>query len=81
MSPEQRVIKAMRDAQVILSDYLEPVFRNAEQTIAELLDVLDDNEVILALEDMEHRHEVIESPSTVPSGNGAPVHSVAAGPK
>jgi hypothetical protein len=62
---------------MVLPDYLEPGFRDAERTVSELLDVLDDNEVIAAFEDMEHRHEVIESPGTVPAGVSEPLHSMA----
>jgi hypothetical protein len=40
---------AVERAQDILAHYLEPGPRNAEETIAKLLDVLDDEEVVQAV--------------------------------
>jgi len=56
MTPEQRVIKAMRDAQVVLSAYFEPGFHNPEETVSELLRVLDDDDVVTSLIKMEAKH-------------------------
>ncbi|MDA9465204.1 hypothetical protein [Bradyrhizobium sp. CCBAU 53415] len=51
MDPERRVAKALEDAQGILAQYVEPGPRNCEQTIDRLLDVLDDEAVVQAIED------------------------------
>ena len=51
MDPEQRVAKALEDAQGILAQYVEPGPRDCEQTINQLLDVLDDEAVVQALKD------------------------------
>ncbi len=51
MDPEQRVAKALEDAQGILARYVEPGPRDCEQTINQLLDVLDDEAVVQALKD------------------------------
>lgn len=51
MDPERRVAKALEDAQGILARYVEPGPRNCEQTIDRLLDVLDDEAVVQAIED------------------------------
>jgi hypothetical protein len=51
MDPEQRVAKALEEAQGILARYVEPGPRDCEQTIDQLLDVLDDEAVVQALKD------------------------------
>ncbi|WP_035709129.1 hypothetical protein [Bradyrhizobium genomosp. I (2014)] len=51
MNPERRVAKALEDAQGILARHVEPGPRDCEQTINKLLDVLDDEAVVQALED------------------------------
>lgn len=51
MDPERRVAKALEDAQGILAQYVEPGPRDCEQTINQLLDVLDDEAVVQALKD------------------------------
>lgn len=54
MTPEQRIATAVRDAQVVLSAYVEPGFRDPERTINELFNVLDDCQLIDALEKFEN---------------------------
>lgn len=51
MDPEKRVLQAVQEAQGILARHVEPGPRNCEQTINELLDVLDDEAVVQALKD------------------------------
>lgn len=51
MDPEQRVAKALEEAQGTLGRYVEPGPRDCEQTINQLLDVLDDAAVVQALKD------------------------------
>ncbi|MGY0572471.1 hypothetical protein ACTGJ9_016505 [Bradyrhizobium sp. RDM12] len=53
MDPERRVAKALEDAQGILAQYVEPGPRDCEQTINQLLDVLDDEAVVQALKDLK----------------------------
>lgn len=45
-----RVRDAVKQAQVILASYVEPGPRDRNKTINELLDVLDDEELIEAME-------------------------------
>lgn len=59
MDPEQRVAKALEDAQGILARHVEPGPRDCEQTINKLLDVLDDKAVVQALKDSK-----MEKPTT-----------------
>ncbi|MCK1298447.1 hypothetical protein IVB33_08380 [Bradyrhizobium sp. 24] len=59
MNPEQRVAKALEDAQGILARHVEPGPRDCEQTINKLLDVLDDEAVVQALKDSK-----MEKPTT-----------------
>ena len=59
MDPEQRVAKALEDAQGILARHVEPGPRDCEQTINKLLDVLDDEAVVQALKDSK-----MEKPTT-----------------
>ena len=54
MTPEPRIATAVRDAQVVLSAYVEPGFRDPERTINELFNVLDDYQLIEALEKFEN---------------------------
>ncbi|WP_439409608.1 hypothetical protein ACNJX9_16955 [Bradyrhizobium sp. DASA03076] len=51
MDPEKRVMKAVAEAQGIPARYVEPGPRNCEQTINQLLDVLDDKAVAQAVEE------------------------------
>ncbi|KQW22945.1 hypothetical protein ASC80_06355 [Afipia sp. Root123D2] len=57
MTPEQRIAAAVRDAQLVLSAYVEPGFRDPERTINELFNVLDDYQLIEALEEFESGKE------------------------
>ena len=59
MDPEQRVAKALEEAQGILARHVEPGPRDCEQTINKLLDVLDDEAVVQALKDSK-----MEKPTT-----------------
>lgn len=59
MDPEQRVAKALEEAQGILAQHVEPGPRDCEQTINKLLDVLDDEAIVQALKDSK-----MEKPTT-----------------
>ena len=43
------LMEAVRQAQAVLAEYLEPGPRNAERTLSALLEILDDKEVVTAL--------------------------------
>jgi hypothetical protein len=43
------LMEAVRQAQAVLADYLEPGPRNAEKTLSALLDILEDKEVVKAM--------------------------------
>lgn len=51
MDPDKRVLKAVQEAQGILARHVEPGPRDCEQTINQLLDVLDDEAVVRAIEE------------------------------
>jgi len=48
MKPEKRVTDAVEKAQDILAQYVEPGPRDCENTINQLMDVLDDTQLIKA---------------------------------
>jgi hypothetical protein len=43
------VMEAVRQAQTVLANYLEPGPRNAEKTLGELMAIFDDKEVVRAM--------------------------------
>jgi hypothetical protein len=51
MDPDKRVLQAVQEAQGILARHVEPGPKDCEQTINQLLDVLDDEAVVQAIED------------------------------
>jgi hypothetical protein len=67
------VMEAVRQAQAVLANYIEPGQRNAEKTLATLIAILDDPEVVRAMRLLcpdgspslvpeERREEVAPSP-------------------
>jgi hypothetical protein len=56
------LMEAVRQAQAVLANYLEPGPRNAEKTLGALLDILDDKEVVRAMRLLYP----LESPTLVP---------------
>jgi hypothetical protein len=52
-SDEELTLYAIREAQLMLADHVEPGARNADETIRQLLDVLDRCDVVEAVD----RHE------------------------
>jgi hypothetical protein len=54
MTPVSRITTAVRDAQALLAAYIEPGPRDCEKTINDLLDILDDYQLIEALEEVEN---------------------------
>lgn len=57
MTAEKQVLEAVERAQAVLARYLESGERNCERTINDLLDVLDRDEVVAAVEELERRGE------------------------
>lgn len=53
MNPEKRVLLAIRSAQNILAHHLEPGGPDRRATIDALLTVLDDEEVLAAVQQLE----------------------------
>ncbi len=56
LSDEELTVMALREAQLILADYVRPGPRNGEKTIKELLKVLDRNDVVEAVDRLEDAH-------------------------
>jgi hypothetical protein len=44
------LMEAVRQAQVVLANYIEPGPRNAEKTVSALLAIFDDREVVRAMQ-------------------------------
>jgi hypothetical protein len=59
MTAEKQVMEAVERAQAILARYVEPGERDCERTINDLLDVLDRDEVVAAVEELEQRGEAV----------------------
>jgi hypothetical protein len=53
LSDDELVIYAIREAQLILADYIQPGQRDSAKTINELLSVLDRNDVVEAVDRLE----------------------------
>lgn len=51
MDPDERVLKAVQEAQGILAHHVEPGPRDCDRTINQLLDVLDNEAVVQAIEE------------------------------
>jgi hypothetical protein len=50
LSDEKLVVFAIREAQLILADYIQPGPRDCEKTINDLLSVLDRSDVVEAVD-------------------------------
>jgi hypothetical protein len=53
MKPQKRVTDAVEKAQDILARYVEPGPRGCENTINQLMDVLDDTQLIEAVDEVK----------------------------
>ena len=53
MSDQQLVVYAMREAQLILSDYTQPGHGNDKQTIVNLMTLLNRRDVVEAVDRLE----------------------------
>ncbi len=49
MTPAERIEKAFEDSHVVIANYLQPGPRNAEQTLDQLISILDNRELHDAL--------------------------------
>lgn len=49
MTPAEKIEKAFDDAHLIIAGYLQPGPRNAEETLNQLIRVIDDREVYEAI--------------------------------
>lgn len=63
MNDQQRLMKAVRDAQSILARYVEPGPRDATQTVIDLLAVLDRSDVVEAMERLDLKNGLRSSTS------------------
>ncbi len=53
LSDEELTLYAIREAQLILADYVTPGARNGDETVQQLLDVLDRSDVVEAVDRLE----------------------------
>ena len=53
LTDEELTLHAIREAQLILADYIQPGSRDAEKTMQQLIDVLDRNDVVEAVDRLE----------------------------
>jgi hypothetical protein len=60
LDAEKQVPEAVERGQTILARYLEPGERDYERTINDLLDVLDRDQVVAAVEELEMRGEAVD---------------------
>jgi hypothetical protein len=58
-----RVTRAVKEAQAILARYVEPGPRDCENTINDLLAVLDDERLVQAMEEEDERHSYQTGPA------------------
>lgn len=59
MGAEKEVLEAVERAQAILARYVEPGERDCERTINDLLDVLDRDQAVAAVDELESRGEAV----------------------
>jgi hypothetical protein len=52
MTPAERIEKAFDDAHVVIADYLELGPRNAEESLDQLIRIIDDRELYDAIVDL-----------------------------
>jgi hypothetical protein len=57
MTPIERIEKAFDDANLVIADYLQPGPRSAEEALNQLISVLDNREVHLALQKLVQAEE------------------------
>ncbi|WP_340672341.1 hypothetical protein [Bradyrhizobium ottawaense] len=60
MTAEKQVLEGVERAQAILGSYVEPGERDCERTVNDLLDVLDRDEVVAAVNELERRGEAVD---------------------
>ena len=55
MTAAEKIEKAFDDAHVVIADYLEPGPRNAEETLDQLIRIIDDRELHDAVIELKDR--------------------------
>jgi hypothetical protein len=55
MTDQQLVLLAVNEAQRLLEEYLEPRLRNAERILAELVEVLERSDLVVAVSRLQQR--------------------------
>ena len=53
MTDQELLVRAVREAQIVLAGYVEPGPRDAERTVNKLLMILDRTELIVATDRLE----------------------------
>ena len=53
MTDAELIVRAVREAQLLLAGYLEPGHRDCEATINRLLAILDRNDLVAAIDRLE----------------------------
>jgi hypothetical protein len=53
LSDQELALFALREAQLILADHVQPGLRDSDKTIQQLLEVLDRSDVVEAMERLE----------------------------
>jgi hypothetical protein len=61
IADQNLTIKAVREAQLIMSNYIEPGPKCAETTVEKLLDVLDRDEIVEAVDRLEDANGLRET--------------------
>jgi hypothetical protein len=56
MTDQQLLIAAVREMGLIIAEHLEPGARNADETLAEMIAVLDTDDLARAIERLERGH-------------------------
>lgn len=74
MTADKQVLEAVERVPAILAPYVEPGERDCERTMNDLLDVLDRDQVVAAVEELEQRGEAVdELDRGAPSWSSPPV--------
>lgn len=53
MTDTEVVLRAVRQAQAVLADYIDPTDRDCESAVRQLLRVLDDENVVIAMDRLD----------------------------
>jgi hypothetical protein len=70
MSAEERVLKSVQDAQLVLGEYIAPRDRDPEMTINRLLTILDDEDLVNAVWELDPKSNPMKNDCTKCLGIG-----------